>query len=178
VGVFSSENKFSTRLDSRSKWGYTDAKWGKVVESRATLFLGQFEHSLDDKNRLFLPALFRGKNNGSSFIMTQGLERCLFLFPPSAWETLATKLEHLPLSDKVEERAFKRTLLAGACEAAADPQGRILIPQMLVDYAQIRRDAVVLGVLHHVEIWSRERWIPYQKKARASFEKVAPHLEL
>jgi MraZ protein len=149
-----------------------------VVESSASLFLGQFEHSLDGKNRLFLPALFRGKNNGSSFIMTQGLERCLFLFPESAWKTLASKLESLPLADKVEERAFKRTLLAGACEAGVDPQGRILIPQMLLEYAQIRREAVILGVLNHVEIWSRERWIPYQKKARASFEKVAPHLEL
>jgi MraZ protein len=142
------------------------------------MFLGQFEHSLDGKNRLFLPALFRGKNNGSNFIMTQGLERCLFLFPASAWDSFAAKLEHLPLSNKVEERAFKRTLLAGACEAGVDPQGRILIPQLLIDYAQIRRDAVVLGVLQHVEIWARERWIPYQKKARQSFEKVAPHLEL
>jgi MraZ protein len=148
------------------------------VESRAALFLGQYEHSLDDKNRLFLPALFRGKNSGSQFIMTQGLERCLFLFPPSAWANLAAKLGDLPLADKVEERAFKRTLLAGACEAAVDPQGRILIPQMLIEYAQIRRDAVIIGVLQHVEIWSRERWIPYQKKARVSFEKVAPHLEL
>jgi len=110
--------------------------------------------------------------------MTQGLERCLFLFPPSEWNSLAAKLDHLPLSNKVEERAFKRTLLAGACEAEVDPQGRILIPQMLIDYAQIRRDTVVIGVLHHVEIWSRERWVPYQKKARGSFEKVAPHLEL
>jgi MraZ protein len=149
-----------------------------VVESRETLFLGQYEHSLDGKNRLFLPALFREKNNGSNFIMTQGLENCLFLFPASAWKSLANKLEHLPITDKVKERAFKRTLLAGACEASVDPQGRILIPQILIDYAAIRRDAVVLGVLHHVEIWARERWVPYQKKARASFEKVAPHLEL
>jgi MraZ protein len=149
-----------------------------VVESRATLFLGQYEHSLDAKNRLILPALFREKNKGPDFIMTQGLERCLFLFPASAWSSLADKLEHLSLSNKMEERAFKRTLLAGACEAEVDPQGRILIPQMLVDYAEIRRETVVLGVLNHVEIWARERWVPYQKKARASFEKVAPNLQL
>ena len=148
------------------------------METKATLFLGQYEHSLDGKNRLFLPALFREKNIGSNFIMTQGLENCLFLFPSSAWDSLAAKLDHLPIADKMKERAFKRTLLAGACEAAVDPQGRILIPQMLVDYASIRRDAVVLGVLHHVEIWARERWIPYQKKARSNFQKVAPHLEL
>jgi len=110
--------------------------------------------------------------------MTQGLERCLFLFPPTAWDSLATKLDRLPLSDKIKERAFKRTLMAGACEADVDPQGRILIPQMLRDYAGIRREAVVIGVLHHVEIWARERWAVYQKKARTSFEKAAPHLEL
>ena len=149
-----------------------------MVQSRAILFLGQYEHSLDGKNRLFLPAHFREKNKGPDFIMTQGLERCLFLFPASALTSLSAKLDHLSLSNKVEERAFKRTLLAGACEAEVDPQGRILIPQLLLEYAQIRRDAVVLGVLHHVEIWARERWVPYQKKARSSFEKVAPQLEL
>ncbi len=148
------------------------------MQSRNTRFLGQYEHSLDGKNRLFLPSLFREKSKGPDFIMTQGLERCLFLFPGSSWDSLADKLQNLPLSNKMEERAFKRTLLAGACETEVDPQGRILIPQMLIDYAQIRRETVVLGVLNHVEIWARERWLVYQKKARASFEKVAPHLEL
>jgi MraZ protein len=140
--------------------------------------LGQFEHGIDDKNRLFLPARFREKNEGGLFIMTQGLEQCLFLFPPSAWEALAAKLDRLPLANKVEERAFKRTLLAAASEAEVDAQGRILIPQLLKEYAVIRRDAVILGVLHHIEIWAKERWERYRKKARASFEKAAPHLEL
>jgi len=149
-----------------------------VVESRISIFLGQYEHGVDDKNRLFLPARFREKNTDDCFIMTQGLERCLFLFPPGAWATLANKLDQLPLANKVEERAFKRTLLSAASEAEVDSQGRILIPQMLKDYAQIRKDAVVLGVLHHVEIWAKERWETYRKKARASFEKAAPHLEL
>jgi MraZ protein len=110
--------------------------------------------------------------------MTQGLEQCLFLFPPQAWETLASKLNDLPLANKVEERAFKRTLLAAATEAEADGQGRILIPQMLKEYAGLRRDAVILGVLNHVEIWAKERWEKYRKQARSSFEKAAPHLEL
>lgn len=148
------------------------------MQSRNLRFLGQYEHSLDDKNRLFLPSLFREKNKGPDFIMTQGLERCLFLFPASSWDQLAQKLENLPLSNKMEERAFKRTLLAGACETEVDPQGRILIPQMLREYAQIRRETIILGVLNHVEIWARDRWVAYQKKARVSFEKVAPHLEL
>ena len=149
-----------------------------MVESRESFFLGQYAHGVDGKNRLFLPARFREKNTGSRFILTQGLEHCLFLFPPDAWNRLAAKLDTLPLTNKVEQRAFKRTLLAGASEAEVDSQGRILIPQLLKDYARIRRNTVILGVLHHVEIWSQERWSVYQKKARNSFEKAAPHLEL
>lgn len=110
--------------------------------------------------------------------MTQGLEGCLFLYPPSAWATLAEKLGRLPMSDKIEERAFKRMLLSAACDVEVDGQGRILIPQSLKDYAQIKREAVVLGILQHVEIWAKERWLDYQKKARSSFEKAASQLEL
>ena len=110
--------------------------------------------------------------------MTQGLERCLFLYPPQAWEALAAKLETLPLTNKAEARAFRRTLLAGATEAEADSQGRILLPQLLKEYSDIRRDAVVIGVLQHVEIWSKERWETYRKKARQTFEKAASHLAL
>jgi MraZ protein len=149
-----------------------------VVDSSATIFLGQFEHAVDDKNRLFLPARFREKNAGTPFIVTQGLEKCLFVYPPHAWQALASKLDQLPLANKAEERAFKRTFLSAACEAEADQQGRILIPQILKDYAGIKRDAVILGVLNHAEIWAKESWTVYQKKARASFERVAPHLEL
>ena len=148
------------------------------MEPKTTIFLGQFEHGVDDKSRLFLPARFREKNATATFILTQGLERCLFLFPPSAWEALAGKLDQLPLANKVEERAFKRTLLAAASETEVDAQGRILIPQILREYAGIRREAVVIGVLHHVEIWAKDRWERYRRKARASFEKAAPHLEL
>jgi len=148
------------------------------VEHSKTFFMGQYEHGVDDKNRLILPSRFREKSRGSDFILTQGLERCLFLFPSESWGALAGKLEELPLANKSEERAFKRILLSAACEAAVDTQGRILIPQNLKDYAQIDHHCVVLGVLKHVEIWAKEEWEQYRKKARASFEKVAPHLEL
>ena len=149
-----------------------------MVESRKSFFMGQYEHGLDDKNRLFLPSRFREKSRGADFVLTQGLERCLFLFPTESWHALAGKLEDLPLANKMEERAFKRILLSAACEADVDSQGRILIPQNLKDYARITHDVVVLGVLKHVEIWAKEHWYHYSKKARASFEKVAPHLEL
>lgn len=147
-------------------------------ESRAARYIGQYEHGLDDKNRLFLPARFRDKIDDPHFIMTQGLEQCLFLFPLDAWDLLAQKLESLPLSNKQEERAFKRTLLAAASEIDVDTQGRILIPQLLKEYAGIQRDAVVLGMLDHVEIWSKEKWTVYHQRARTTFEKAARHLEL
>jgi MraZ protein len=140
--------------------------------------MGQYEHGLDGKNRLFLPSKFREKSKGPDFIITQGLERCLFLFPMESWNDLAGKLADLPIANKIEERAFKRILLSAACEAEVDSQGRILIPQNLKDYAQISRDVVVLGVLRHVELWAKSEWDRYRKKARASFDKVAPHLEL
>jgi MraZ protein len=150
-----------------------------VVNSRGSgLFLGQYEHGLDDKNRLFLPARFRDKNKGPDFIMTQGLEGCLSLYPPSAWQSLAAKLDHLPLANKIEERAFKRLLLSAASEVEVDSQGRILIPQLLKDYARIQRDAVVIGVLQHIEIWAKERWELYRQQSRDTFEKAASQLEL
>lgn len=110
--------------------------------------------------------------------MTQGLEACLFLFPSDAWDALAAKLDNLPMTDKAQERAFKRTLLAAASEVEADGQGRILVPHVLKDYAQIRRDTIILGMLDHVEIWAAERWAEYHKKARAGFADAARHLEL
>jgi MraZ protein len=140
--------------------------------------MGQYEHGLDGKNRLFLPSRFREKSKGSDFIITQGLERCLYLFPLESWNVMAAKLSDLPITNKMEERAFKRILLSNACEAQADGQGRILIPQSLKDYARILHHVVALGVLNHVELWAREEWNKYRQKARASFDKVAPHLDL
>jgi MraZ protein len=141
-------------------------------------FLGQYAHAVDDKNRLFLPAKLRHKQKGADFILTQGLEGCLYLYPPAAWDRLASRLDQLPLADKKEERAFKRMLLAAACEVEVDSQGRILIPQILREFAGLRHEAVILGVLQHVEIWARERWTAYQAGARDSFEKASAHLEL
>ncbi len=140
--------------------------------------MGQYEHGLDGKNRLILPSRFREKSRGPDFVITQGLEHCLFLFPIESWNDLAGKLADLPITNKIEERAFKRVLLSAACEAEADSQGRILIPQHLKEYARIAREVVILGILQHVEIWAKDEWSRYHKQARSTFEKVAPHLEL
>ncbi len=148
------------------------------MDNKKTLFIGQYEHGIDDKNRLFIPSRFREKSHGPDYILTQGLEKCLFLFPIQYWQDIALKLDTLPLSNKREERAFKRILLSAACEAEVDSQGRILIPQHLKEYAGMTRHVVVLGVLRHVELWSKEEWNRYSRGARKSFERVAPHLAL
>lgn len=132
---------------------------------------------MDDKNRLFLPARFR-QSSTEPFVLTEGLEKCLWLLPPKAWDALAIKLENLPLDDKSSERAIRRTLLASACEVEPDSQGRILIPQNLREFAGIRRTAVVIGMLDHAEIWAEETWQRYHQTARVAFQKAAKHLEL
>jgi MraZ protein len=149
-----------------------------VVNKGISRFLGQFDHGIDDKNRLFLPARFRQSTLSETFVVIQGIEPCLLLLPPAAWDTLAARLETLPLNDKSEERAVRRTLLASAAEAEADAQGRILIPQHLKDYAGIRRDVVVIGMLHYAELWAKEKWTAYQHKAQGALRKASPHLDL
>ena len=141
-------------------------------------FLGQFVHGIDDKNRLFLPARFRQSASSETFVLIQGIEPCLLLLPPSAWETLAARLETLPLNDKSDERAVRRTLLASAAEAEADGQGRVLIPQHLKEYAGLKRDVVVIGLLRYAEIWAKEKWDVYQQKAQGALRKASPHLDL
>src|SRR5512138_91251 len=104
------------------------------------MFIGQHEYTLDPKNRVFIPAKFRAKNR--VFILTKGLDmdQSLFLFSESEWQKVLKKLEELELPNKMQQRAFKRVLLSGAHEITPDNQGRILIPQVLCDYASIKGD--------------------------------------
>lgn len=146
------------------------------MDKGARPFLGQFEHGMDDKNRLFLPARYR--ETGSAFVLVRGFEQCILLLPPTAWAQFANRLETLPLNDKTAERAVRRTVLASATEAEADSQGRILLPPNLRDHAKIRHSVVVIGLLSHAEIWARELWTKYQSSAQKAFTKAAPHLEL
>jgi len=149
-----------------------------VVNSRENVFIGQFEHALDGKNRLFIPAQFRFKSRGADFIITQGLETCLYLFPTSFWKILAGRLDTLPLANKAEERAFKRMLFSAAAEAEVDAQGRILVPKSLCEYAGITRETVIVGVSNHLEIWDKTAWKKYSEDAKRIFTSVASSLPL
>ncbi|HBU68901.1 MAG TPA: division/cell wall cluster transcriptional repressor MraZ [Elusimicrobia bacterium] len=141
------------------------------------LYLGQYLHSVDKKNRLFLPSKFRSKK--SKYIVSKGLEGCLYLYDSEGWDKVILKLENLSLPDKKEERAFKRALFSGAGEVECDSQGRILLPQALVSYAAIKSQATIIGVGNRLEIWDSARWEKYQKEnAEVSLKNMASKMEI
>ncbi len=137
------------------------------------MLIGQYDHSLDGKNRLFIPARLR--QNVRRFVITSGLEGCLFVYTPENWKKITERLKTLPLT-KADARKFLRTFLSGANECPVDDQGRILIPKTLCSYANIRKEVIVVGVLDRIEIWSKSNWKRYQKEAEKQFVEVAEKL--
>jgi len=140
------------------------------------MFMGQFQHSLDPKGRLIIPARFR-ELLGDTFILTKGLDRCLFVYPKDEWAVLEQKLKSLPFTQK-DARAFIRFFFSGAVEIEMDKQGRILVPPQLREYANIDKDLVIIGVSNRAEIWSVEEWEAYSREASASYEEIAEKLNL
>ncbi|MCX7902962.1 MAG: division/cell wall cluster transcriptional repressor MraZ [Caloramator sp.] len=126
------------------------------------MFIGEYQHALDSKNRIIIPAKFREKL-GSKFVMTKGLDGCLYAYPMDEWAKLEEKLKALPLTNK-DARAFVRFMFSGAAEIEIDKQGRALIPQNLIEYAGIIKEIVTIGVLSRIEIWSKEKWMEYNEQ--------------
>jgi len=137
------------------------------------VLIGQYHHSLDGKNRLFIPARLR--QNVRRFVITSGLEGCLFVYTSDNWKKITERFKALPLT-KADARRFLRTFLSGASECDLDDQGRILIPKNLCNYANIRKETIVVGVLDRIEIWSKSNWQRYQKEAEKKFVEVAEKL--
>lgn len=135
------------------------------------MFLGQYEHTIDEKGRLIIPARFR-ELLGENFIITFGLDMCLFVYPQEEWKDLSEKLKLLPLGQK-DARAFKRILFSRANAGVLDTQGRILIMKYLRDYARIEREVMVIGVQDRIEIWSKEIWQKYFAEIESSYEDIA-----
>lgn len=120
------------------------------------MFMGEYNHTLDAKGRLIVPSKFR-EALGEEFVVTKGLDGCLFVFPHEEWTSFEEKLKSLPMIDK-EARMFTRYFLAGATTVEVDKSGRILIPQVLRESAGIDKDAVLIGVGSRVEIWAKDRY--------------------
>ena len=132
------------------------AKWQKKKRGGIQLLIGEYEHSLDTKGRLIMPAKLR-QDIGEKFIITKGLDGCLFVFSQNEWLNFETKLKAPPLSDK-NARNFVRFFLSGATECEIDKQGRFLIPANLREAAKLDKDAVIVGVGTRLEIWDKETW--------------------
>lgn len=138
------------------------------------MLLGEYKHNIDSKGRLIVPAKFR-EDLGEYFIVTRGLDGCLFGYPQKEWEVLEQKLKQLPLAKK-ESRAFTRFLYSAATECTLDKQGRINIPQTLRNHAKLEKSCYVVGVSERFEIWSEERWLAFSDEAEGSFEDIAEQM--
>ena len=136
------------------------------------MFMGEYNHTLDAKGRLIIPSKFRD-SLGWEFVVTKGMDGCLFVFAEKEWKEFEEKLKTLPMMDK-ESRTFVRFFLAGATSVEVDKTGRILLPQVLREFAGITKDAVLIGVGNRVEIWSKDRYegtVSYE-----DMEEVAAHM--
>ena len=120
------------------------------------MLTGEFNHSIDSKGRLIIPSKLRD-SLGEHFVITKGMDGCLFLYPENEWEAFEEKLRALPLTNK-DARAFSRFFVAGATMCELDRQGRILVPQTLREFAGLEKDVVLTGNLNRVEVWSKEKW--------------------
>ena len=137
------------------------------------MFIGEYQHALDSKNRIIIPSKFRDEF-GSSFFMTKGLDGCLYGFTLEEWKKLEEKLKALPLTNK-DARSFTRFFFSGAAEIEIDKQGRALIPQNLIEYAMIGKEIITIGVSSRIEIWSKEKWSSYNEQ-NINYDEIAENM--
>lgn len=135
------------------------------------MFFGEYQHTIDTKGRVSIPAKYR-EQLGEQFILTKGLDNCLFIYPMEEWKVMENKLKQLPLTNK-DARAFVRFFFSGATECELDNQGRIRIPNNLREYAQLEKDVVMIGVSTRIEIWSLTQWESYNEDANLSYDEIA-----
>ena len=121
------------------------------------MFMGEYNHTVDTKGRLIIPSKFR-EQLGEDFIVTKGLDGCLFVFPQDEWLAFEEKLRTLPLTQK-GARQFTRFFVAGATPCELDKQGRILLPATLREFAGLDKEVVLTGMLNRIEIWSKDKWM-------------------
>lgn len=140
-----------------------------------TMFMSQYNHTIDAKGRVIIPAKFREKL-GDAFVVTKGLDGCLYGYAKEEWSAFEEKLGTLPITNK-NSRQFTRFFLAGAAECELDKQGRILIPSVLREFAGLDKDVVLVGVASKIEIWSKERWDESNGEYETNMDDIAMNLE-
>ena len=145
--------------------------WGKLLY----MFIGEYQHTLDDKGRVAVPVKFRAALKGGA-IVTKGLDHCLFVYSKKDWLPIADKINALPFSQS-NSRAFSRLMLGSAMEVDLDVQGRILLPDYLQEYADLGKSVVIAGLYNRLEIWNEASWKKYKEKTEASSEDIAENLD-
>jgi MraZ protein len=141
-------------------------KWGILA-----MFMGEFQHNIDAKGRLIVPAKFRDQL-GEKFVVTRGMDGCLFGYPMSEWEQLEEKLKEMPLAKK-DARTFVRFFYSAATECEIDKQGRINIPAALRTHGSLEKACVIIGVSNRIEIWDEARWQEFSTEAEENFDEIA-----
>lgn len=139
------------------------------------MLTGEFNHSIDTKGRLIIPSKFR-ENLGENFVITKGLDGCLFLYPDSEWKIFEEKLRTLPLTNK-DARIFTRFFLGSAVDGGLDKQGRVLISSALRNFANLEKEVVLVGVLDRVEIWDKAKWEENNTAIENNMDDIASRME-
>lgn len=138
------------------------------------MFIGEYQHNLDEKGRLAVPKKFRADLNKGA-IVTKGLDNCLFLYTKNEWKNLADKLANLPFSQS-NTRAFARLMLAGAMDVDIDKQGRIILPEYLRTFAGLNKNIVVAGLYNRLELWDQKKWEEYKSKTEKESSAIAEQM--
>lgn len=138
------------------------------------MLMGEFHHTIDEKGRIIIPSKFR-EELGNNFIITRGLEECLFIYSMENWNKITSKLNSLPFT-KRDARSFTRFFLSGATAAEFDKQGRINITSPLVSYAELKKECVIIGVGDRLEIWSSEKWNDFYEENKENLSNIAENI--
>lgn len=138
------------------------------------MFIGEFKHQVDDKGRVSLPAKFRA-GIASGCVVTRGLDKCLWVYPLGEWQSLAEKIADLPITQK-NARSFSRLMLAGATDTTPDRIGRINLPGYLREYADIKKEVVIVGIYNRIEIWPADVWENFKNEMEENGAEVAEGL--
>jgi MraZ protein len=138
------------------------------------MLIGEYHHNIDDKNRLVIPSKFRA-DIGSKFILTRGLDKCLFIYSLEEWNSIVAELKKLPFTHK-DSRYFTRFFLSGAIECELDNAGRVCITSPLIEYADITKECVIIGANDRLEIWSKESWDTFMADNIDNFSDIAENL--
>ena len=144
-------------------------KWGETI-----MLMGEHHHNIDEKNRLVIPSKFRTEL-GVEFVITRGLDKCLFIYPSKEWENIVTKIGSLPFTQK-DARNFTRFFMSGADICSLDSSGRVSIASPLVEYAGLTKECVIIGANDRLEIWSQEAWNAFLNDNMDNFSDIAENL--